>query len=311
MSLGEEELAPYANFLGLLEFELHDKLSSLLNRNIQVKTVDAAKDALTSLLKNSANSLMISAPVAEPADTGGIYATVSIQDACRAADLMMGGSGKVDAGATLDDMTETAAGEILRQSLYCVIERLASLSGSKNVDLGTVNSEIVSKDSDLGLDTSLDNLVLTLELKIAGLGSYNAYVGISIAFVDAISNEFSGELVSYIENVGTQAEEEEVEESEEEEEDDGVIVNEGTQLRLLSDVNIDVVVELGRSQMLLRDIMSIAEGAVIESDRLTNEPVDLYVSNTLIARGEVVVIDDNFGFKITDKLGNLNLASII
>ena len=306
MSLGEEELAPYANFLGLLEFELHDKLSSLLNKNVQVKTVDAAKDALTSLLKNSANSLMISAPVAEPADTGGIYATVSIQDACRAADLMMGGSGKVDAGATLDDMTETAAGEILRQSVYCVIEKLASLSGSKNVDLGTVNSEIVSKDSDLSLDTSLDNLVLTLEFKIAGLGSYNAYVGMSVAFVDAISSEFSGE------HVGTQAnEEEEVEESEEEEEDDGVIVNEGTQLRLLSDVNIDVVVELGRSQMLLRDIMSIAEGAVIESDRLTNEPVDLYVSNTLIARGEVVVIDDNFGFKITDKLGNLNLANII
>ena len=84
--------------------------------------------------------------------------------------------------------------------------------------------------------------------------------------------------------------------------------NDDRNLNLLMDIRMGLTVELGRSEMPLKDILKLAKGSVIELDRLSGEPVDLFVNNKLIARGEVVVIDDNFGLRITQLAGNLNLA---
>ena len=70
----------------------------------------------------------------------------------------------------------------------------------------------------------------------------------------------------------------------------------------LMDVPLDVSVELGRSNIPLRDMLQLGPGSVIELDKLIGEPVDLLVNNRLIARGEVVVFDENFGIRITDIL---------
>ncbi len=85
-------------------------------------------------------------------------------------------------------------------------------------------------------------------------------------------------------------------------------LGEDRNLNLLMDIRMGLTVELGRSEMPLKDILKLAKGSVIELDRLSGEPVDLFVNNKLIARGEVVVIDDNFGLRITQLAGNLNLA---
>jgi flagellar motor switch protein FliN/FliY len=77
----------------------------------------------------------------------------------------------------------------------------------------------------------------------------------------------------------------------------------GHPLELLNDVELGVTVELGRTRMLLREILQLAPGSVIELDRAAGGPVDLLVNNTLIARGEVVVIDEEFGIRITEVLG--------
>ena len=61
--------------------------------------------------------------------------------------------------------------------------------------------------------------------------------------------------------------------------------------------------------MQLRDILKLTKGSVIELDRLAGEPVDLFVNNKIIARGEVVVIDDSFGLRITQFAGNIELSS--
>jgi flagellar motor switch protein FliN/FliY len=61
--------------------------------------------------------------------------------------------------------------------------------------------------------------------------------------------------------------------------------------------------------MQLRDILKLTKGSVIELDRLSGEPVDLFVNNKIIARGEVVVIDDSFGLRITQLAGNIELSS--
>lgn len=74
-------------------------------------------------------------------------------------------------------------------------------------------------------------------------------------------------------------------------------------LDLLHDVEMAVTVELGRTRMAVRDLLSLAPGAVVELDRAAGSPVDVLVNGKLIARGEVVVIDDDFGIRISEILG--------
>lgn len=76
--------------------------------------------------------------------------------------------------------------------------------------------------------------------------------------------------------------------------------NDGTNLNLLLDIPLKVTVELGRTQKQIKDILELSQGSIIELDKLAGEPVDILVNNKLIAKGEVVVIDENFGVRVTD-----------
>lgn len=71
-------------------------------------------------------------------------------------------------------------------------------------------------------------------------------------------------------------------------------------LDLLKDVPIQVSVELGRTKILIKDLLALSSGSIIELDKLAGEPVDILVNGKLIAKGEVVVIDENFGVRITE-----------
>lgn len=71
---------------------------------------------------------------------------------------------------------------------------------------------------------------------------------------------------------------------------------------LLMDVNLPISIELGRTQMPIGDILSLGPGSVVELNKVAGEPVDLLVNQKIIARGEVVVIDENFGVRITQLL---------
>ena len=73
-----------------------------------------------------------------------------------------------------------------------------------------------------------------------------------------------------------------------------------TNIGLIMDVPLQVTVELGRTRKLIRDILELTPGSVIELDKLAGEAVDILVNGKLIAKGEVVVIDDNFGVRIVE-----------
>lgn len=73
-----------------------------------------------------------------------------------------------------------------------------------------------------------------------------------------------------------------------------------TNLNLLLDIPLKVTVELGRTRKAIKDILELSQGSIIELDKLAGEPVDILVNNKLIAKGEVVVIDENFGVRVTD-----------
>jgi flagellar motor switch protein FliN/FliY len=73
-------------------------------------------------------------------------------------------------------------------------------------------------------------------------------------------------------------------------------------LSMLMDIPLKVTVELGRTKRQIKDILDLSPGSIIELDKLAGEPVDILVNNKLIAKGEVVVIDENFGVRVTDIL---------
>ncbi len=69
---------------------------------------------------------------------------------------------------------------------------------------------------------------------------------------------------------------------------------------LLLDVVLNVNVELGRSSMPIKDILALGPGSVVELDKLAGEPVDVFINGTMIARGEVVVVDEKFGVRVAE-----------
>ncbi len=86
--------------------------------------------------------------------------------------------------------------------------------------------------------------------------------------------------------------------------------SEQSNIGLLMDVYMEMTVELGRTRKLIKEILGMGEGTIIELDKLAGEPVDILVNHKLIAKGEVVVIDENFGVRVTeivsplDRMGN-------
>jgi len=87
--------------------------------------------------------------------------------------------------------------------------------------------------------------------------------------------------------------------------------NGGISLDLLLDVPLQVTVELGRARKLVRDILSLGPGAIVELDKLAGEPADVLVNGKLVARGEVVVIDENFGVRVTDVVSTADRVSAL
>ena len=68
---------------------------------------------------------------------------------------------------------------------------------------------------------------------------------------------------------------------------------------VLENIPVTISVEVGRTDLKIRDLMRLTQGSVVELDRLAGEPLDLLVNNTLVAQGEVVLVNDRYGVKLT------------
>ena len=79
--------------------------------------------------------------------------------------------------------------------------------------------------------------------------------------------------------------------------------NDAKNLNVILDVKVDLTVRIGSCMLPMRDVVELSSGTVLQLDQLASEPVGLYVNDKLIARGEVVVVEENFGIKITQIVG--------
>ena len=78
----------------------------------------------------------------------------------------------------------------------------------------------------------------------------------------------------------------------------------GRELSFLHDVSLTLSVEIGRTRMSIQDLLKLGSGSVLELQKLTGEPLDVYANGKLVARGEAVVVNDNFGIRITEVVDN-------
>ncbi len=83
-------------------------------------------------------------------------------------------------------------------------------------------------------------------------------------------------------------------------EDDALDSDDEINLDVILDVPVDISMEIGRTKLSIRNLLKLNQGSVIELDRLAGEPMDVLVNGTLIAHGEVVVVNDKFGIRLTD-----------
>lgn len=91
----------------------------------------------------------------------------------------------------------------------------------------------------------------------------------------------------------------------------GLTAGEQGGIDMLGDVDLDVTIELGRTEMLVEDVLRLASGSVVELNKLAGDPVDVYVNSRLIARGEVLVLNDNFCIRISEILADVRDAEVV
>lgn len=82
-------------------------------------------------------------------------------------------------------------------------------------------------------------------------------------------------------------------------------VDEKTRLDTIMDIPVTIAMEVGRSQISIRNLLQLNQGSVVELERVAGEPLDVLVNGTLIAHGEVVVVNDKFGIRLTDVISQI------
>ncbi|MCD6550655.1 flagellar motor switch phosphatase FliY [Thermotoga sp.] len=229
------------------------------------------------------------------------------------ADLMMGGSGEVES-EELDEIKLSAIGEAMNQMMGSAATSLSELLGI-TVSISPPKVEVLNFDDPntkfppVVDDLEKDVAIVEFEIEIEGLPK-------SI-FYQVIGADLVKKMYEYFTKAHEEETEEKKEEKKEEKEEKKVKVEpvefselkpSGTtkteiprdKLEMLLDIPLKVTVELGRTRMTLKRVLEMIPGSIIELDKLTGEPVDILVNGKLIARGEVVVIDENFGVRVTE-----------
>ncbi|WP_334100462.1 flagellar motor switch phosphatase FliY [Thermotoga petrophila] len=227
------------------------------------------------------------------------------------ADLMMGGSGEVET-EELDEIKLSAVGEAMNQMMGSAATSLSELLGI-TINISPPKVEILNFDDPstqfppVTDNPEKDVAVVEFEMEIEGLPKSKFYQVISADLVKKMYEYFTKK----------QSEAKGGEKKEEKKEEKKVRVEPvefaelkpsetrktevpSDKLELLLDIPLRVTVELGRTRMTLKRVLEMIPGSIIELDKLTGEPVDILVNGKLIARGEVVVIDENFGVRITE-----------
>ena len=304
MALDENSLNKFGEFVAGLAPDYAQNLSQLLNVNVEI----AFEGFMDPLIVNdeyniSSPAISVHTDINDNQD-GSMAYIADVNDAIIIADLMAGGSGDV-AGKPFEAIEQAAFSESLAQSSLAILHKIKTIVPTKAIEIGEFVNKLIDPESPDTLKHDLvqtDYISLGFALKVGDIVNSNVFLSLSEIFVDSIAKIL-------LDPKTANASVSEVDFAQMSHTVNSDEIYEKKNLNLLMDIKLGLIVELGRAEMQLRDILKLTKGSVIELDRLSGEPVDLFVNNKIIARGEVVVIDDSFGLRITQLAGNMDLAA--
>lgn len=323
MSLSPELIKKFKLIAELISIETSMKLSSLVNRNVTMEyvgTLDSMMSVDKILVKK--DRFLSSTQITNP-ELGPVSLIVSYPQVFSVSDLVLGGDGVADEKTKPDETNQMVYSETLNQVIKALFARFEEYSSGSELKAGNHEyKELISiKEASLNQPAGVeDSFAFTFKIKIAAKLDDIIHVEINSKVLEYVIEKIEPTLASinledFKNKIKTQyslgtAEEKakEVITEVEDSTDDSYKVDRKRNLSILTDISLDLVVELGRSEMMLSQLLKLTKGSAIELEKQSNEPVDLYAHNQLIARGEVVAIDDCFGLKITEILGDLKLA---
>lgn len=293
-------------------------LSLLLNRRVELNTPSVELSALSELIRRYPKPCL----AAEVDYTTGLKGTnllfIQMHDAAVIADLMLGGDG-TNPNTKLGDMEISAIAEAMNQMIGKASTSMSSLFNLR-VEIAPPRTRVLSMKNleEFSAQFTKDNLVAVVYFRLVIEGLVDSQIMLVIPY--HFAREMAKTLIDADEQVpmeGKMAEQPKNRRKpvgqDEAKMADGSVrpiqfetlesvppIEGPSNLNLLLDVPLALSVELGSTKMRIREILELGIGSVIELDRLAGELVDILVNGKLIAKGEVVVIDENFGVKITD-----------
>ena len=311
MPLDANQQAQLKTIATTISAQVAGALSKLLNTQVTM-SFTALEAAKTSGAQASVDAEMVLATSGlEEVSFGNISILTSTQNAVIIGNLMAGSS--EDGGDLGSDQSEAFA-SALSQSFTDALTHIAELQDS-GFTLKGFNVRVLDPADPASLkieDAEQEKSALIFSLKTASGLNSSIEVDLTIDLINALLMSFpvtaakqsvdSGAGANTVGDI-LGADFGQIIDSHNPED-----IDEKKNLNLLMDIRLGLIVELGRAEMHLKDILKLTKGSIIELDRLSGESVDLFVNNKLIARGEVVVIDDNFGLRIT-QLAGVNSAA--
>jgi flagellar motor switch protein FliN/FliY len=208
-------------------------------------------------------------------------------------DLMLGGDG--ESKDTMDDDDLDATKEIASNILGALSTTLTSQDELPKLSIKVDNIEFIPEDKEVNIDG-----FHKMEVYNFSLGAINSLM--MLVLDEALCNAFDKSSSSATETSSPSQQKSNPTHSASNDEciaETNLNENEMKNIALIMDVKLPVRVRIGKKKMLLKDVLSMDIGSVIELNQLANDPLDILVDDHVIAQGEVVIVDGNFGVQIT------------
>jgi flagellar motor switch protein FliN/FliY len=297
-SLPEEDKKMIEAIATLILDPASSALGMIVGRETRIKPAQITQTSLKDFVTKSKEKIVLADVKLSDALQMNLSIAMPASLVLKIADLMMGGSGE-PADQNVDEIKLSALTEALNQMLGASITLLAEKAKGK-VSLGKLEVKLVDDLEKISTLFNPTELLVCVECQVEmeNASSSNLWMFAQLTAIKAVHEKLFPKKKEE-EKVKVQpAKFEEFSPAETQIPPQPSEIQQ--KLELLFDVPLKVVVELGRARMTLKQVMDLTIGSLIELDKLTGEPVDVLVNGKLIARGEVVVIDENFGVRITE-----------
>lgn len=283
-------------------------LSEILGHKVHITTPKVSLKSIRQVLDAAVKPKIVTSIGFKKGLTGNNLLLMDAQDSVVIANLMMGGDGQVTS-TELTELELSAVGEAMNQMMGSSATAMATMLG-RMIDILPPEVHLISDKVNLNADIGIGNIhsdvcLIAFQLEVEGILQSEIMQVFTMDAVKEISEIMladQGEVLPQVER--------------QQEEIDVVPIQKPAfqelkksdkhhlpqNLELILDVPLEFSVMLGESKKTIKDILSLGTGSIVELNKLTEEPLSIYVNGKRIAEGEVVVINENFGIRITNIL---------